>query len=128
MEDPRLDSLLWSLRLYKTRSLAADACRAGKVSVSGVLAKPGRNVHPGEVVQARLDGLTRTVRINALPRTRVSAALVGDFMTDLTPQAEYERARQAQIEHALARKRGLGRPSKKDRRDLERIFGDEAET
>ena len=128
MEDPRLDKLLWFLRVYKTRPLATAACKAGHVEIGGLEAKPGRDVHVGEVLTVRAGGVTRTLRILALPGSRLGARLLPGFIQDLTPESEYARARQAALEHRLARERGVGRPSKKDRRDMTRLFeepGDE---
>jgi len=123
MDDPRLDKWLWSVRAFKTRPLATAACRAGKVLVGELEAKPGRDVHVGETVTVHLGVVTRTLKVVALPRSRVGAKQLPEFMTDLTPPAEYERARQAGIEHLLARQRGMGRPTKKDRRDMSELFG-----
>lgn len=125
MDDPRLDKLLWCLRLYKTRPMATAACRAGRVIVGVGESKPGREVHVGEVVTVHDGGLTRTLRLVAFPPGRVAAKRLAHYVEDLTPPAEYERARQAATEHRLARQRGLGRPSKKDRREIDRLFGDE---
>jgi ribosome-associated heat shock protein Hsp15 len=123
MEDPRLDKWLWSVRVFKTRPLATAACRAGKVLLGELEAKPGRDVHVGETVTVHLGVVTRTLKVVAMPKSRVAAKLLPEFMTDLTPPAEYERARQAGIEHLLARQRGLGRPTKKERRDMGQLFG-----
>ena len=123
MNDPRIDKWLWSVRVFKTRPLATAACRAGKVLIGDLEAKPGRDVHAGETVTVRVGALTRTLKITGLPKSRVAAKLLPEFMTDLTPPAEYERAKQAGIEHLLARQRGEGRPTKKDRRDMGRLFG-----
>ena len=123
MDDARLDKLLWCLRVFKTRPLAMAACRSGHVLIGELEAKPGRTVHPGETLVVRAGAVTRTLRVVAMPRSRVSASLLPEFMTDLTPAAEYERAKQAGIEHMLARERGRGRPTKKDRRDMADLFG-----
>jgi ribosome-associated heat shock protein Hsp15 len=123
MDDPRLDKWLWSVRVFKTRPLATDACRAGKVLIGELEAKPGRDVHVGETVTVHLGVMTRTLKVVAMPRSRVAAKQLPEFMTDLTPPAEYERAKQAGIEHMLARQRGLGRPTKKERRDMSELFG-----
>ena len=123
MDDPRLDKWLWSVRVFKTRPLATAACRAGKVLVGELEAKPGRDIHLGETVTVHLGVITRTLRVVALPRSRVSARQLPEYMADLTPAAEYERAKQAGIEHMLARQRGMGRPTKKDRRDMSELFG-----
>jgi ribosome-associated heat shock protein Hsp15 len=123
MDDPRLDKWLWSVRVFKTRPLATAACRAGKVLIGELEAKPGRDIHVGEIVTVRVGALTRTLKVAGLPPSRVAAKLLPEFVTDLTPPAEYERAKQAGIEHLLARQRGEGRPTKKERRDMGRLFG-----
>lgn len=123
MSDHRLDKWLWSVRVFKTRPLATAACRAGKVLIGELEAKPGRDVHVGEIATVRIGAITRTLKVVALPRSRVSAKQLQEFMTDLTLAAEYERAKQAGIEHLLARRRGEGRPTKKDRRKMGRLFG-----
>jgi ribosome-associated heat shock protein Hsp15 len=123
MDDPRLDKWLWSVRVFKTRPLATAACRAGHALVGELEAKPGRDVHVGEIITVRVGVITRTLKVLGLPRSRVGAKQLPEFMADLTSPAEYERARQAGIEHMLARQRGKGRPTKKDRRDMGRLFG-----
>lgn len=123
MDDPRLDKWLWSVRVFKTRPLATEACRAGKVLVGELEAKPGRDVHVGETITVRVGVITRVLKVVAMPRSRVSAKQLPEFMADLTPPAEYERAKQAGIEHMLARQRGMGRPTKKERRDMSGLFG-----
>ena len=123
MDDPRLDKWLWSVRVFKTRPLATAACRAGKVLIGELEAKPGRDVHVGETITIRVGVVTRTLKVAGLPRSRVGAKQLPEFMADLTPAAEYERAKQAGIEHLLARERGKGRPTKKDRREMGRLFG-----
>ena len=123
MDDPRLDKWLWSVRAFKTRAEATAACHAGKVLIGTLEAKPGRNIHIGETVTVRVGALTRTLKVAGLPPSRVGAKLLPGFLTDLTPAAEYERAKQAGLEHMLARERGKGRPTKKDRREMGRLFG-----
>jgi ribosome-associated heat shock protein Hsp15 len=123
MDDPRLDKWLWHVRVCKTRAEATALCRNGKVQVNGLDAKPGRDVHAGETVVARIGMVTRTLKILGHPRSRVGAKQVPEFAQDLTPAAEYERAKQASLEHMLARERGRGRPTKKDRREMGRLFG-----
>ena len=111
------------MRVFKTRPLATAACRAGKVLIGELEAKPGRDIHVGEVVTVRIGAITRTLKVVALPRSRLAAKQLKDYMEDLTPAAEYERAKQAGIEHLLARQRGEGRPTKKERREMGRLFG-----
>jgi ribosome-associated heat shock protein Hsp15 len=118
----RLDKWLWAVRVFKTRALATDACRAGSVTVNGQPAKPARDVHPGEQVAVRLGVITRTLRVVGVPRSRVGAALLPEFCTDLTPAGEYEKAREQRLQHVLAREKGSGRPTKRDRRLLDRLF------
>ena len=123
MPDTRLDKWLWTVRVFKTRAEATAQCRNGRVQVNGLDAKPGRAVHAGEVVTAKVGIVTRTLRVVGVPRSRVGAKQLPEFMSDLTPATEYDRARQASLEHMLARERGKGRPTKKDRREMGRLFG-----
>jgi ribosome-associated heat shock protein Hsp15 len=118
----RLDKWLWGVRVFKTRALATDACRAGSVTVNGQPAKPARDVHPGETVAVKLGVVTRTLKVIAAPRSRVGAALLPEYCTDLTPASEYEKAREQRLQHVLAREKGSGRPTKRDRRELDRFF------
>lgn len=122
-DDPRLDKWLWSVRVFKTRAEATAQCRQGRVQVNGREAKPGREVHVGETVIAQVGLVTRTLRVLGLPRSRVGAKALSAFVQDLTSAAEYDRARQAGLEHLLARERGRGRPTKRDRRVMGRLFG-----
>ena len=123
MDDTRLDKWLWSVRVFKTRPEATATCRNERVEVNGLLAKPGRDVHVGEIVTVRIGMVTRTLKVVALPRSRVSAKQLPEYMADLTPPEEYEKAKQARLEHMLARERGKGRPTKKDRREMGALFG-----
>lgn len=123
MDDTRLDKWLWSVRVFKTRAEATAQCRNGRVQVNGLDAKPGRDVHVGEVVTARVGMITRKLKVVGVPRSRVGAKQLPEFIEDQTPAAEYERAKQASLEHMLARERGRGRPTKKDRRQMGELFG-----
>jgi ribosome-associated heat shock protein Hsp15 len=119
----RLDKWLWAVRVFRTRSLAGDACRAGSVTVNELPAKPARAVRAGELVQVQLGLVRRSLRVVGVPRSRVGAALVPDYCTDLTPPAEYARARENAVQHVLAREKGSGRPTKRDRRLLDQLLG-----
>jgi ribosome-associated heat shock protein Hsp15 len=121
----RMDKWLWSVRLYKTRTLAAAACDAGRVRVNGQPAKPSRSVHPGEIITAVTGEITRTVKVLALLGQRVGAARVPEFIEDLTPPAELQKPRPPQFLPPGARPRGAGRPTKRDRRILQSFFGEE---
>ncbi len=118
----RLDKWLWAVRVFKTRSLAIDACRAGSVTVNDLPAKPARDVRPGERVAVKQGLMLRTFQVVAVPRSRVGPKLVGTFCTDLTPPAEFEKAREQRVQQVLAREKGSGRPTKRDRRLLDQIF------
>lgn len=118
----RLDKWLWAVRVFKTRALATDACRAGSVTVNELAAKPARDVRPGEVVAVRQGLFTRTIRVVGVPRSRVGAKLLAEYCTDLTPPEEFARLRERSLQHVLAREKGSGRPTKRDRRLLDRFF------
>ena len=122
MDDPRLDKWLWCVRVFKTRPEATAACRAGKVQIGDLEAKPGRATHVGETISVKVGLVHRTLKVLGMPRSRVSAKQLPEFVDDLTSVAEYAKAKQAQLEHLLARERGQGRPTKKDRRDMEHLF------
>ena len=122
VDDPRMDKWLWSVRVFKTRPEATAACRAGKVLIGDLQTKPGRNTRVGETISVKVGGVHRTLKVLAMPRSRVSAKQLPEFVEDLTAPAEYAAAKQAQLEHLLARERGKGRPTKKDRRDRENLF------
>lgn len=123
MQDCRLDKWLWAVRVYKSRPGATAACRNNHVQVNDLDAKPGRGVHTGEIVRVKVGAIHRTLRVLGCPKSRVGAKELPEFVEDLTSPAEYEKARQASLEHFLARERGKGRPTKKDRRDMGRLFG-----
>ena len=110
------------MRVFRTRSLATDACRAGAVVVNQLPAKPARDVRLGEVVQVRQGLMTRSLQVLGIPRSRVSAKLVGGFCGDLTPPQEREKGREHSVQQFLAREKGSGRPTKRDRRLLDRLF------
>ena len=120
----RLDQWLWAVRLFKTRALAAAACKDGKVLINSQPAKPARDVHPGEIISAKAHGVQRTVKALAVPPGRVAAKLVPDFLEDLTPPEEYEKARLAAAAAPQFQwSKGTGRPTKKNRRMWEK-FGE----
>ena len=123
VESCRVDKWLWATRLYKTRSLATAACKAGKVKIEGINAKPARTVTPGDVVTVRKDGVVRTVKVIAMPDKRVGAKLVADYLEDLTPAEEYEAARERNRSLGLRQPQGAGRPTKRRRRMMDKFFG-----
>ena len=121
-EHVRLDKWLWAVRLYKSRSLATEACHGGHVKIGGQSVKPSRDVRTGDVVTARAGGVHRTLKVLGLLENRVGAKAVPRYLEDLTPLEEFARA-QAERETALvAYPKGWGRPTKKQRRQLEGLF------
>ena len=118
-ETVRIDKWLWAARLYKSRSLAAEACHAGQVKIGGKIVKPSRDVRAGEQITFFAGRVLRTVKVLALLDRRVGAKLVSQFLEDLTPPEEYARARE---EASVRFPTGFGRPTKKQRRQLERFF------
>ena len=118
----RLDKWLWAVRVFKSRALATDACRAGSVTINKLPAKPARAVHAGELVGVRLGLMVRTLRVIGVPPSRVGAKRVAEFCTDLTPPSEWEKVKQHRVQQFLAREKGSGRPTKRDRRMLDRLF------
>ena len=108
MEEQRIDKWLWCVRLFKTRSMATEACRAGKVKMNGVPVKPSHDAKPGQVYD---------ISINQ--NSRVAAKLVPDYLVDLTPEEEYERIQMVRQYGFEKRDRGAGRPTKRERRDIE---------
>ncbi len=117
----RIDKWLWCVRLYKTRNLAIDACKAGKVKIDGNSVKPSRIAKTGDIIHVSQGPLNRILRVKELLHNRVSAKLVNDYLEDLTPPEEYERVQLIKEYNAEYRERGLGRPTKKDRRIIDRI-------
>jgi ribosome-associated heat shock protein Hsp15 len=119
----RIDKWLWATRLFKTRALATEACKGGKVSIDGQPLKPSRELRGGETVTVRSLTLTRTVKVLGLVDKRVGPKLVAAYLQDLTPAEEYLKAMQQQRETAAAgvRPKGSGRPTKKERRQLDRL-------
>ncbi|MBK9139819.1 MAG: RNA-binding S4 domain-containing protein [Verrucomicrobia bacterium] len=117
----RVDKWLWSVRLFKTRSLAIEACQAGHVKIGGQRVKPSRAVHPGEIVTAQVGEIVRIVRVIALLDRRVGAAQVPQYLEDLTPPAPPPALRAPELAPLFHRPKGAGRPTKRDRRLLERM-------
>ena len=119
----RIDKWLWAVRIFKTRTMAGDACRAGKVKIDGNAVKPSRILKPGDEITVSIGPLLRTIKVKALISNRVSAKLVPDSMEDLTPQEEYDRIKFMNELNAERRDRGTGRPTKKDRRMIDKLKG-----
>ncbi len=119
----RIDKWLWAVRLFKTRTQASDACKGGKVKMEGVNLKPSREVKAGDVLEVHHNHIKRTVKVKVAAKNRVAAKLVPDLMEDLTPAEEFEKLEMMNKLNQEKRDRGMGRPTKKDRRDIDRMKG-----
>ncbi|MCQ2294153.1 MAG: RNA-binding S4 domain-containing protein [Bacteroidales bacterium] len=115
----RIDKYLWAVRLYKTRSLATEACRCGHVRMGGMPLKASHEIKVGEVYELSIEQLHKVIEVKQLLGNRVGAKMVETYMTDLTPKEEYERIQMVRQYAFEKRDRGAGRPTKRDRRDIE---------
>ena len=120
--EERVDKYLFAMRLYKTRSLAAEACKKGRVQLGGVELKPSRTLRVGDVFTVRKNPITYTYKVLQLSENRLGAKLVPEYMQDITTPDQLEILELAQLAGKTGRERGTGRPTKKDRRDIEEIF------
>jgi ribosome-associated heat shock protein Hsp15 len=109
------------VRVFKTRTQATDACRAGKVRVNDKIVKPSHEAKPGETITVSITPVNKILQILDLPVSRISAKLVPGFMQDLTPTAEYEKLKMMREVNFEYRLRGLGRPTKRERREIENL-------
>ena len=116
----RIDKWLWAVRIFKTRSLACDACKAGKVKIDGKAIKPSREVKVDEIITIQTGVLKKTIKVLAALENRVSAKLAVEFMLDLTPEEEYKKIELMKDSIFIRRDRGTGRPTKKERREIEK--------
>lgn len=123
----RIDKYLWAVRIFKTRSMAIDAIKGGKVKLEGDNVKPARDVKEGETYTVQLSQIQKTIRVKALLENRVAAKDVSLYMEDLTPESEYKSIDRMKETRFVWRDRGTGRPTKKERRDIEEWFGEDSE-
>jgi ribosome-associated heat shock protein Hsp15 len=119
VQSVRIDKWLWAVRLYKSRSIASDACTTGKVQVNGQPAKPSRNVKIDDIITAVAGEVLRTVKIISPLEKRVGAKLVNQFLEDLTPASEFAKPKEKSFQPFVFRPKGKGRPTKKERRSIE---------
>ena len=122
MADTRIDKYLWAIRAFKTRTDATDACKGGKVKVAGVNAKPSKEVKAGDVIQVKKGTVTFTYKVLQPLERRVGAKLVPEYALNMTPEAELEKLRAPVETFFITRDRGAGRPTKKDRREIEEAW------
>lgn len=117
--EARLDKWLWAARIYKTRTLAADACKNGRVCINGAQAKPSRTVKTGDEVSVKKPPVTYTFRVKQTIEKRVGAKLIPEILENITTPDQYEILEMSRISGFVGRARGTGRPTKKDRRALD---------
>ena len=118
----RIDKFLWSVRIYKTRSLSAKACIAGKVKLNENSIKPSKAVVTGNTISVKKGPVEFKYKVNALLKSRVGAKLVENYIENITPKAELEKLEMIRLRYNLHREKGLGRPTKKDRREMDNLF------
>ena len=124
MGEVRIDKWLWAVRVFKTRSLATDACKMNRVSINGQLTKPSRLVKEGDVISVRKPPIEYSFKVLRVLNNRVGAKLVPEYMENVTPKEQYDILELQRLSRFVDRAKGLGRPTKKDRRDMERFIED----
>ena len=122
--EARLDKWLWAARIYKTRTLAADACKNGRITLNGAEMKPSRMIKEGDEISVRKGPITYTFRVKQAIEKRVGAKLLVDVYENVTPPEQYELLEMSKISGFIDRAKGTGRPTKKDRRALEDFLPD----
>ena len=120
----RIDKWLWAVRLFKTRSIAIDATKKGRITIKGVTVKPSRMIRIGDIVEVRRAPITYSFEVLGLTENRMGAKLVPEFMKDVTPPSQLEILELSKMSGFVDRARGTGRPTKKDRRELEQFSED----
>ena len=122
MPEARIDKWMWAARIFKTRTIAAEACKKGRISVNGSQVEPARMIKPGDVVQVRKPPVTYSFKVLQAIEKRVGAKLVPEIMENVTTPDQYELLEMSRISGFVDRARGTGRPTKKERRDLDEFF------
>ncbi|MCR5710185.1 MAG: RNA-binding S4 domain-containing protein [Bacteroidales bacterium] len=122
MDSVRIDKFLWAIRVYKTRTDATDACKGGKVNIGGADVKPAREVKAGDVVTVRKGPILYTYKVLAPLEKRVGAKDVATYAENLTPQSELDKLHAPVETFFIRRDRGTGRPTKKERRDMDSLY------
>ena len=121
MAEVRVDKWLWAMRVFKTRTIATDACKKGRVLMDGNPVKPSRLVKPGDQVSVRKPPVTYTFLVKAVTQNRLGAKLVPEYMENITPRSELDLLDIVKISGFIDRRKGLGRPTKRDSRELSRF-------
>lgn len=121
--EARIDKWLWAARIYKTRTLATDACKNGRISINGSQVKPSRTVKAGDTVGVRKPPITYSFRVLQTIEKRVGAKVLPEILENVTPPEQYEILEMSRISGFVDRARGTGRPTKRDRRALDEYTG-----
>ncbi len=119
----RIDKYLWCVRYYKTRSIATQACKKGAVKINDKSLKPSKEVYPGDIIEVRISQINYKFQILEIPKSRLGAKLVDQYRKDTTPKEAFQNLELLKYSKDYYRKKGTGRPSKKDRRDIEDFTG-----
>ncbi len=123
MDEIRIDKWLWAVRIFKTRTVASEACKKGRVMIANVAVKPSRNIRVGDIIEVKKPPITFSFKVLALSDKRMGASKVPEFMENITSSDQYELIELSRISGFVDRQRGAGRPTKKERRDLEQFTG-----
>lgn len=119
--EERVDKWLWCMRVFKTRTIATDACKKGRVTIGGTVVKPSRLIKPGDVIDVKKPPITYTFKVLQIAPNRLGARLVPEYLENLTPQSQYELLEMTKISGFVDRQKGLGRPTKRDSREMARF-------
>jgi len=117
----RIDKWLWAVRIFKTRALASKACTGGKVKIEGTAVKASRNIKAGDIIQIRKDVIKYIYRVKTTAEKRMGAKLVPEFLEDITPKEELAKLKTAQKQPIQTREKGQGRPTKRERRMMDKL-------
>lgn len=124
MNEVRIDKWIWAMRIFKTRTIATEACKKGRVTIGGVAVKPSRLIKRGDVIDVRKPPITYTFRVKELTQNRLGAKLVPDYLENITSPEQYELLEMTRISGFVDRRKGLGRPTKRDSREMSRFKED----
>jgi len=120
--EERIDKWMWATRIFKTRTIATDACKKGRVTIGdGTVAKPSRLIHAGDIINGRKPPVTYSFKVKALTENRLGAKLVPDYLENITPQSQLDLLEVVKISGFVNRRKGLGRPTKREGRELSRF-------
>lgn len=125
MAEARIDKWMWATRIFKTRTIASEACKKGRIAINGSQVKPSRMVKPGDIVEVRKPPITYSFKVLQAIEKRVGAKLVPEMMENVTSKEQYELLEMSRISGFVDRARGTGRPTKKDRRSMDEFMAPE---